>query len=86
MDINRIKYVKKARLIASMINMHRTELKIVGDKSQQHFWLHWAARHGKRLKSSKIFYLKYRSSIEHFAVIEFLLFLIVLFSFTYCMQ
>lgn len=86
MNANRLIYVKRARLIASMINMYRSELKIINNQSQQFFWLKWAAKHGKRLKSSNIFRFKYRSSIEHFAIVEFFIFFIILFCFIFIMQ
>lgn len=59
-----------------MVNMHRTELLHHDTKrnsrrsTAQGFWLHWAERHGHRLKSAKFFHLRYRGVVEHFAAVE----------------
>lgn len=86
MNKNHLIYAKKAKLIASMINMHRNELKIINNQSQEFFWLKWAAKYGKKLKFSNIFNFKYRSNIEYFNVIEFFTFFLLLFSFIYIFQ
>lgn len=69
METNYPHYLQRARMVASMATMYRQEL-MQKSVSEQHFWLHWAARHGKRIRASNIFNLRYRGAVEHFALAE----------------
>uniref|UniRef100_A0A915D6X5 glucuronosyltransferase n=1 Tax=Ditylenchus dipsaci TaxID=166011 RepID=A0A915D6X5_9BILA len=53
-------FSKRAKKIASMVNMHRKELSTNQRQTTQKFWLHWAERHGRKLKYATFFHLRFR--------------------------
>lgn len=77
METNFANYQKRAKLISSMVQFHRKL-----SPNQQNFWLHWAKKYGKRLKTqksgNKLFNFFYRWTTDHFAVYDIIFYGILL--------
>ncbi|TKR92730.1 hypothetical protein L596_007326 [Steinernema carpocapsae] len=59
------RYSKRAELFSRMIRFHREF-----SKGSQNFWLNWAQRNGEKLRGRRLMDLKFRGSLEHFAIAE----------------